>query len=105
MVAIQEEQTKEWTRRGKIVREVAPRSYEVAVENGHILRRNQRYLRQVYVYLTVDNHLLESDGTRPSHTEKNRMGTIPSHTVRSAIANKSQTIVQGMEDSGERKRQ
>ena len=45
MFAIQEEQTKEWTRRGKIVREVAPRSYEVAVENGHILRRNQRYLR------------------------------------------------------------
>nr|XP_047138956.1 uncharacterized protein K02A2.6-like [Hydra vulgaris] len=41
--------TCEWSLRGKIMKCVAPRSYEVKLNhNGHILRRNQIQLRKVY---------------------------------------------------------
>nr|XP_047141089.1 uncharacterized protein K02A2.6-like [Hydra vulgaris] len=48
-VAIQNEVTREWSLRGKIMKCVAPRSYEVKLNhNGHILCRNQIQLRKVY---------------------------------------------------------
>ncbi|XP_065658665.1 uncharacterized protein LOC136083188 [Hydra vulgaris] len=47
-VAIQNEVTREWSLRGKIIKCVAPRSYEVKLNhNGHILCRNQIQLRKV----------------------------------------------------------
>ena len=34
--------------RGKIIRYIDPRSYEIKLENGHVSRRNQTDLRQLY---------------------------------------------------------
>ena len=47
-VAVQDDQTKEWSLRGKIVREVAPRSYQVSLENGKLLRRNRTFIRRLH---------------------------------------------------------
>ena len=40
LVAVQDDTTREWTRKGRIVREVEPRSYEIRLDNGRLLRRN-----------------------------------------------------------------
>ena len=47
-VAIQDHISKEWSIRGTIVEEVAPRSFTVQVYNKGILRRNQRQIRKTY---------------------------------------------------------
>ena len=47
-VAVQDDATKEWTKRGRIGRHVAPRSYLVKLSSGQSIRRNQRFLRKVY---------------------------------------------------------
>ena len=39
-IAIQDDVTKEWSKRGRIVEEVAPRSYTVKMLSGKVLRRN-----------------------------------------------------------------
>ena len=55
-VAVQDDQTKEWSLRGKIVREVAPRSYQVCLENGKILRRNRTFIRRLHpVFIPREN--------------------------------------------------
>ena len=46
-VAIQDPDTKLWTQRGRIVEEIAPRSYNVQIPGRGILRRNRRHLRKV----------------------------------------------------------
>ena len=51
-VAIQHATTKEWTLRGKILKEVAPRSFDVKLSDGRVLRRNQRFLRKLHIHLT-----------------------------------------------------
>lgn len=48
IVSIQHQDTREWTIKGKILNEVAPRSYTVRLRNGNIIRRNQIALRRVY---------------------------------------------------------
>lgn len=47
LVAIQTENG-DWTLRGRIIREVEPRSYEIKLDNGRLLRRNQVHLRKLY---------------------------------------------------------
>ena len=56
-VAIQDTTTKEWSHRGTVVKEVAPRSFDIKFSNGHILRRNQRFLRKLHLNLTAVQHL------------------------------------------------
>ena len=47
-VVVQDDCTKEWTLYGKIHKEVAPRSYQVRLDKGGLLRRNRRFIRKVY---------------------------------------------------------
>ena len=48
-VAIQDERTNEWSRKGHIVQMVEPRSYTIRMDDtGNTLRRNQRHIRKVY---------------------------------------------------------
>ena len=47
-VALQDPSTKEWTVRGQIIEEVAPRSYNIKLTNGRILRRNRHHIRKLY---------------------------------------------------------
>ena len=47
-VAIQDHVTKEWSIRGKIIQEVAPRSFDILVNNKNTLRRNQRHMRKIH---------------------------------------------------------
>ena len=49
MVAIQHEETKEWSKRGRIVDNVALRSYTVKLQNGRTIRRNTRTLKKLHV--------------------------------------------------------
>ena len=51
-VAIQHTTTKEWTLHGKILKEVAPRSFDIKLSDGRVLRRNQRFLRKLHIHLT-----------------------------------------------------
>ena len=55
-VAVQDDQTKEWSLREKIVREVAPRSYQVYLENGKILRGNRTFICRLHpVFIPREN--------------------------------------------------
>ena len=47
-VALQNPKTKEWTVRGRIIEEVAPRSYNVQVSDKSILRRNRIHIRKLH---------------------------------------------------------
>ena len=47
-VALQDPASKLWTDRGRIVKEVAPRSFEVKVDGKNTLRRNTRHLRKLH---------------------------------------------------------
>ena len=48
-VAIQDHVTKEWSIKGRIVQEVAPRSYTIQVsEGGNVLRRNRSQIRKLH---------------------------------------------------------
>ena len=53
LVAIQDPATKEWTRRGRIIKMVAPRSYEVNVGQGKILRWNRQAIRRLHVVISA----------------------------------------------------
>ena len=72
LVAIQDANTKEWRQRGRITKVVAPRSFELKlVNNGRIVRRNQRFLRKVFVISTscadksrVSGVIMHEDGER-----------------------------------------
>ena len=61
-VAIQDDRTKEWTIRGKIVEEISPRSYTIALPNGRTIRRNQRVIRKVY-HVSVNSSRGSADNT------------------------------------------
>ena len=47
-VAIQNDVTKRWSIKVKIVAKVAPRSYNIKLENGRAQRRNQEHIRKVF---------------------------------------------------------
>jgi hypothetical protein len=48
-VAIQDHVTKEWSIKGRIVKEVAPRSYSIQVsDGGNVLRRNRSQIRKLH---------------------------------------------------------
>ena len=47
-VAVQDERTKEWSKYGRIVEEIEPRSFKVKLDDGGEIRRNQRYIRKLY---------------------------------------------------------
>ena len=47
-IALQDPATKLWTGRGTIIKEVAPRSFDVRIANGGTLRRNQHHLRKLH---------------------------------------------------------
>ena len=47
-VAVQDDQAKGWSLRGKIFREVASRSYQVRLDNGKIFRRNRTFIRRLH---------------------------------------------------------
>ena len=71
-VAIQDHVTKEWSIRGRILRQVAPRSFEVQVHNKGILRRNQQQLRKVHStasYQIPNKHFSGEESEAESDTE------------------------------------
>ena len=51
-VVVQDPQSKEWSLRRKILKQVAPRSLEVKVDKKTILRRNQQQLRRVFALVS-----------------------------------------------------
>ena len=57
-VALQDPSTKEWTLRGQIVEEVAPRSYTVQLTNGTVLRQNRCHIRKLYSTTSNTNNFL-----------------------------------------------
>ncbi|XP_077545271.1 uncharacterized protein LOC144158324 [Haemaphysalis longicornis] len=57
-----------WSQRGKVLGEVAPRSYQVATENGTTLRRNRQHLRPTPEYFSSTSYSDDSDAEcAPSH--------------------------------------
>ena len=64
LVAVQHHATKEWSLRGNIVREVAPRSYEVNINRddstSYVLRRNQKLIRKLYARTTLPKEISNS---------------------------------------------
>ena len=71
-VAIQHHVTKEWSIRGQIIQEVAPRSYEIQVNNKGVLRRNQRHIRKVHSttsYLIPNETVSGADNEHGSDTD------------------------------------
>lgn len=77
-VAIQHHITKEWSIRGTIIRQVAPRSYTVQLENGRTLRRNTKDIRRIHE-LTVDETIKQTIDTDniSCHSEDTDNETIP----------------------------
>ena len=63
-VALQDPSTKEWTVRGQIVEEVAPRSYNIKLTDGSILRRNRIHIRKLHS-TTSNNNNNNRDYTPP----------------------------------------
>ena len=59
-VALQHHQTKEWSIRGQIIEEVAPRSFNVRTSNNSTLRRNQQQIRKLHS---------TTSSTIPTHVE------------------------------------
>ena len=69
-VALQDPATKLWTDRGQIVKEVAPRSFEVKVDGKNTLRRNQRQLRKLYsTTSTREEARAEEEHNEPTQQE------------------------------------
>ena len=66
-IAVQHNITREWSLRGKIVRYIEPRSYEIKMENGHITRRNQNNLRQLYAISAFCADRKEVSGLWPAY--------------------------------------
>ena len=71
-VAVQDEHTREWTRRGQIVSYVHPRSFLVRMDKtGSILRRNQRFLRGLHAISVSGglggNNTVRGDETHDLH--------------------------------------
>ena len=70
-VAIQDEFTREWTRKGSIIDIVAPRSYTIKMDNGNILRRNQRHIRKVHAIVIHQTQRMEEgqEDAQPMETD------------------------------------
>ena len=65
-VVVQERKSKEWSLRGKILKQVVPRSFEVKVDENTILRRNQQQLRKVFALVSSSKVCLpEIKGSLP----------------------------------------
>ena len=99
LIAIQDHITKEWTGRGKILREVAPRSFEIQTTNGRILRRNQQALRRLFALsvstptrenppFLLDTPLGEVNDTESNYSETSE-ATIPYGEVENAGVNQN----------------
>lgn len=55
MVAVQHEEIKEWSKRGRIVKKVALRSYTVKLQSGQLIRRNTRTLKRLHVVTSTSS--------------------------------------------------
>ena len=49
---VQDPKSKEWSLRVKILKQVAPRSFEVEVDEKTILRRNQQQVRKMFALVS-----------------------------------------------------
>ena len=79
-VAVQHESTEEWSLRGKIIRYIDPRSYEIKLENGHVSRRNQTDLRQLYAisaFCAPRKYVAVSLPVSPNDSDTGSVDTIP----------------------------
>ena len=52
-VAIQHEATKEWSLYGKVIQQISPRSYEIQLQCGRKIRRNQRFMCKRHINFTA----------------------------------------------------
>ena len=64
-VALQDPHTKEWTIRGQIIEEVAPRSYRVQTASGIILRRNRRHIRKLFSTTSTTPNIQTAESAEP----------------------------------------
>ena len=51
-VVVQDPKSKEWSLRGKILKQVAPRSFEVEEDEKTILRQNQQQVRKMFALVS-----------------------------------------------------
>ena len=65
-VALQDPVSKEWSVRGQIIEEVAPRSFAVRVPGGHKpLRRNRQQLRKLHSTTSTNGDTLNQNQQQP----------------------------------------
>ena len=62
-VALQDPVSKEWSVRGEIVEEVAPRSFSVRIDGTRkLLRRNRRHIRKLHSTKTSNTFIYKGKG-------------------------------------------
>ena len=77
-VALQHHETKEWSLRGQIIKEVAPRSYDVEV-NGKTLRRNRCQIRKMQSTTSYDNGSQRTQQNESDYDEEQYYSDVPDH--------------------------
>ena len=65
-VRLQHHITKEWSLKGTVISEVAPRSYDVKMDDGNTLRRNRKSIRRIYSLCSDTQNELD-EGERHNH--------------------------------------
>ena len=78
-VAIQHHNSKEWSIRGTIVNQVAPRSYRIHLDDGSFLRRNSKDIRRVY------NLIAEPSNHNPTQQNSDMNRITNSNTLETQI--------------------
>lgn len=77
-VAIQDPSTKEWSIRGKITKEIAPRSFTIMTDHGTTLRRNIKHIRRLP---SISSYFEQHDNTMitttPPYDSNSDNDTIP----------------------------
>ena len=78
-VAIQDPSTKEWSIRGKITKEIAPRSFTIKTDHGTTLRQNITHIRRLP---SMSSYFEQHDNTMittapPSYDSDSDNDTIP----------------------------
>ena len=74
MIAVQNHVTHEWNIRGRIIKYIHPRSYEIKLDNGRRIRRKRLFLRQLYAISVScenwDNSLSKVNASEESNNEE-----------------------------------
>jgi hypothetical protein len=77
LISVQDENTKEWTKRGRIIERVAPRPYTIILLNGRVILRNSKTIRKLYAVVSVPNRSRVPQVQLPINTPNSPSPSIP----------------------------